>query len=137
MTARSSSNLNWLLDELVDRLPGVHQATLLSTDGLLVARSSSMSKDEAEHFSALSSALYGLARSAGSRFGGGGVLQAVVELEEAVMFVTAGGANTCLAVWAADSANMGLVAFETNQTIQRVGTYLSAAARTDRVSPQV
>jgi predicted regulator of Ras-like GTPase activity (Roadblock/LC7/MglB family) len=122
-------DLDWLLDELVERLPGVHHAVLLSTDGLLIARCAGMAREGAEHFAALSSALYGLARGASSRFVGGQVRQAVIELDEAVMFVTAGGANTCLAVWADESTNIGMVAFEMNQTIQRVGNYLSTTTR--------
>ncbi|MFI2478582.1 roadblock/LC7 domain-containing protein [Nocardia xishanensis] len=129
MTTPATGELDWLLDELVQRLPGVRNAVLLSTDGLMIARCNTMPRADAEHFCAMSSALYGLARSAGSRFAGGGVRQAVIELDEAVIFVTAGGPNACLALWADESANMGMVAYEMNQTVQRVGTYLSAAAR--------
>ena len=129
MTTPASADLDWLLDDLVQRLPGVRSAVLLSTDGLMMARCSSMPRSDAEHFCAMASALHGLARSAGSRFAGGSVRQAVIELDEAVMFVTTGGPNACLALWANESANMGMVAYEMNQTVQRVGTYLSTTAR--------
>ncbi|MGW5110609.1 roadblock/LC7 domain-containing protein [Nocardia sp. NPDC004123] len=129
MTTPASTDLDWLLDELVHRLPGVRKAVLLSADGLLMARCSSMQRDDAEHFCALASALYGLARSAGSHFAGGTVRQAVVELDAAILFVTAGGPNACLALWADESANMGMVAYETNQTVQRVGGYLATTSR--------
>lgn len=129
MTAPQSGDLNWLLDDLVDRLAGVRHAVVLSTDGLLLGRSTAFSRDDAEHFAAMSSTLYGLARSAGSRFDGGGVRQAVIELDRAVLFVTAAGDNACLALQASDSANLGMVAYEMNITVQRVGTYLSTPAR--------
>ncbi|MGW5515091.1 roadblock/LC7 domain-containing protein [Nocardia africana] len=129
MTTAASTDLGWLLDELVQRLPGVHNAVLLSTDGLLIARCNTIPRADAEHFCAMASALHGLARSAGSRFDGGGVRQAVIELDQAVMFVTAGGPNACLALRADESANMGMVAYEMNQTVQRVGTYLSTTSR--------
>ena len=129
MTSAASTELDWLLDELVKRLPGVRHAVLLSYDGLLMARCSTMRQEDAEHFCAMSSALHGLARSAGGRFDGGGVRQAVIELEEAIMFVTAGGANACLALWAEESANMGMVAYEMNQTVLRLRSYLSTSAR--------
>ncbi|WP_109529348.1 roadblock/LC7 domain-containing protein [Nocardia aurea] len=129
MTPSASTDLDWLLEELVQRLPGVRNAVLLSTDGLLMARSSTITRNDAEHFCAMASALHGLARSAGGRFAGGSVRQAVIELDEAVMFVTTGGPNACLALWADESANMGMVAYEMNQTVQRLGTYLSAAKR--------
>ncbi|MGQ4600736.1 roadblock/LC7 domain-containing protein [Nocardia sp. R6R-6] len=129
MSVSPAGDLSWLLDDLVARLTGVHHAVLLSTDGLLLGRSSAMSREDAEHFGAMSSALYGLARSAGSRFDGGGVRQAVIELDQAVLFVTAAGANACLALQAAESANLGMVAYEMNLTVQRVGNFLSTTPR--------
>ncbi|MFF2085378.1 roadblock/LC7 domain-containing protein [Nocardia sp. NPDC058176] len=129
MTASQPGDLNWLLDDLVDRLAGVRHAVVLSTDGLLLGRSTAFSREDAEHFAAMSCTLYGLARSAGHRFDGGGVRQAVVELDRAVLFVTAAGDNACLALQASDSANLGMVAYEMNVTVQRVGIYLSTPAR--------
>lgn len=129
MTTSNSGDLNWLLDDLVDRLAGVRYAVVLSTDGLLLGRSTSVSRDDAEHFGAMSSTLYGLARSAGHRFQGGGVRQAVIELEHVVLFVTAAGSNACIALQANDNANLGMVAYEMNLTVQRVGSYLSTDAR--------
>lgn len=122
-------NLDWLLDDLGERLVGVRQAVVLSTDGLLLGRSTTMAVDEAEHFAAMSSAVHSLARSAGRRFDGGDVRQAVIELDRAVLFVTAAGSNACLALLAEEDANLGMVAYEMNQTVQRVGTFLSAAPR--------
>jgi predicted regulator of Ras-like GTPase activity (Roadblock/LC7/MglB family) len=129
VTSSNPGDLNWLLDDLVDRLAGVRHAVVLSTDGLLLGRSTAMTRDDAEHFAAMSSTLYGLARSAGSRFDGGGVRQAVIELDRAVLFVTSAGDNACLALQAAETANLGMVAYEMNVTVQRVGTYLSTPAR--------
>jgi predicted regulator of Ras-like GTPase activity (Roadblock/LC7/MglB family) len=129
VTTSNTGDLNWLLDDLVDRLAGVRHAVVLSTDGLLLGRSTAMTREDAEHFAAMSSTLYGLARSAGSRFDGGGVRQAVIELDRAVLFVTSAGDNACLALQAAETANLGMVAYEMNVTVQRVGTYLSTPAR--------
>lgn len=129
VTTSHSGELNWLLDDLVNRLAGVRYAVVLSTDGLLLGRCTSMSREDAEHFGAMSATLYGLARSAGQRFQGGGVRQAVIELEQAVLFVTAAGRNACIALQAADTANLGMVAYEMNLTVQRVGSHLSTDPR--------
>lgn len=122
-------NLDWLLDDLVHRLAGVRHAVVLSTDGLLLGRSTAMSTEDAEHFCAMSSALQSLARSAGTHFDGGAVRQTVIELDRAVMFVTAAGENACLALLTGETANMGMVAYEMNQMVQRVGAYLAASPR--------
>lgn len=129
MTTSNAGDLNWLLDDLVERLAGVRYAVVHSTDGLLLGRSTAMSREDAEHFGAMSATLYGLARSAGHRFDGGGVRQAVIELDRAVLFVTAAGSNACIALQANDNANLGMVAYEMNLTVQRVGTYLSTDPR--------
>jgi len=129
VSASPASDLNWLLDDLVERLAGVRYAVVLSTDGLLLGHSAGIAREDGEHFAAMSSTLYGLARSAGSRFDGGGVRQAVIELDRAVLFVTSAGDNACLALQASENANLGMVAYEMNLTVQRVGNYLSTTAR--------
>ncbi|MFD4469881.1 roadblock/LC7 domain-containing protein [Rhodococcus sp. NPDC058505] len=129
MTTSPSGELNWLLDDLVNRLAGVRYAVVLSTDGLLLGRSTAMSREDAEHFGAMSATLHGLARSAGQRFQGGAVRQAVIELENAVLFVTAAGNNACIALQANGTANLGMVAYEMNLTVQRIGSHLSTDPR--------
>jgi predicted regulator of Ras-like GTPase activity (Roadblock/LC7/MglB family) len=50
-------------------------------------------------------------------------------MEYAYLFVTAAGEGACLAVLAAESADVGLVAYEMNMRIKRVGQFLTAAPR--------
>lgn len=132
----NTPRLDWLLDDLVRRLVGVRYAVVLSTDGLLLGRSTQMSVEDAEHFSAMSSALQSLARSAGARFDGGDVRQSVIELDRAMLFVTSAGDNACLALLTSDNANMGTVAYEMNQLVVRVGEFLSTDTRPSLFEPQ-
>ncbi|GAB2964168.1 dynein regulation protein LC7 [Amycolatopsis acidiphila] len=141
MATTNTRKLDWLLDDLVQRLAGVRHAVVLSTDGLLLGQSTAMSTEDAEHFSAMASALQSLARGAGNHFDGGGVRQTVIELDRAVLFVTSAGENACLALLTSETANMGMVAYEMNQVVQRVGTYLSTTPRhslfdQQRINPQ-
>lgn len=132
MTTPPRTDLSWLLEELVSGLPDAESAVLLSTDGLLMGHSTRLEQTEAERFAAMASAFHSLARSAGSHFNAGGVCQTVVELDRAVLFITAAGGNACLALLAAESANMGMVAFEMNRTVQRVGSHLAVDSRPQR-----
>ncbi|WP_371507220.1 roadblock/LC7 domain-containing protein [Nocardia violaceofusca] len=68
---------------------------VLSTDGLLLGRSAALTRDDAERFCAMASAVYGLARGAGSHFQAGDVCQTMIELDHAVLFITAAGPNAC------------------------------------------
>ncbi|RLP26440.1 roadblock/LC7 domain-containing protein, partial [Nocardia seriolae] len=104
MNTSHAGDLDWLLDDLVDRLAGVRHAVVHSTDGLLLGRSAGMSREDAEHFCAMSSTLFGLSRSAGHRFDAGGVCQAVIELERAVLILQR---HSCSGEWVAAASVMG------------------------------
>jgi predicted regulator of Ras-like GTPase activity (Roadblock/LC7/MglB family) len=51
-------------------------------------------------------------------------------MDKAYLVVTAAGRGACLAVLASDLADLGLVVYEMNILLKRVGTYMSAAPRT-------
>jgi len=121
--------LDWLLDDLVRRLPGAERAIILSADGLLIGRSRSLERDDAEHLSAVASGLQSLARGAGRHFGGGAVRQTLVEMENSFLVVSAAGTGACLAVLAESDADLGLLAYEMNLMVKRVGAYLSTPPR--------
>lgn len=123
------TGLDWLLDDLLGRLPGADRAIVLSADGLLIGRSGSLSRDDAEHLSAVASGLASLARGAGRHFDGGTVRQTVIEMDRAFLIVTAAGAGSCLAVLAEADADLGLLAYEMNLMVKRVGVYVSARPR--------
>ena len=124
------TGLDWLLDDLLGRLPGADRAIVLSADGLLIGRSSSLLRDDADHLSAVASGLQSLARGAGRHFDGGTVRQTIVEMDRAFLIVTAAGAGSCLAVLAEADADLGLLAYEMNLTVKRVGAYVSPKPRT-------
>ena len=131
MSQRASTTVDttWLVNDLVGRVANVQQAVVLSADGLLVAASGGLSREDAEHLSAVASGLHGLARGAGRRFGGGAVRQTIIEMDSGFLFVTAGGQGACLAVLADEEADVGLIAYEMAMLITRVGQHLSTPLR--------
>ena len=64
-------DLNWLLDDLADRVENFRKAVILSRDGLVIAATQEMGRENAEHLSALAAGLQSLARGAGEHFGAG------------------------------------------------------------------
>jgi predicted regulator of Ras-like GTPase activity (Roadblock/LC7/MglB family) len=129
MSAGSAGELNWLLDSLVSRVAQVHQAVVLSSDGLLVGASAGLTRENAEHLSAVAASFQSLARSAGRQFGGGAVRQTIVEMDHAFLFVTAAGSGACLAVLAGADADVGLIAYEMAMLVKRVGQHMSTLPR--------
>lgn len=130
MTQKTSSkDLAWLLDDLVERVAHAERGIVLSNDGLLIARSSDLAREDAEHLAAAAAGIQSLARGTGRYIGGGTVRQTIVELETAFFFVTAAGNGACLAVQASADADVGLIAYEMARLVTSVGKFLSTPRR--------
>jgi predicted regulator of Ras-like GTPase activity (Roadblock/LC7/MglB family) len=127
--AGSGRDLAWLLDDLADRVEDFQKAVILSRDGLVVAASRDLSREDAEHLSALAAAVQSLARGTGEWFGVGEVRQTIIELEHALLFVTAAGHGSCLAALCAVTADAGLIAYEMAMLVKRAGPHLAASPR--------
>ena len=134
-TKSAGEQLGWLLDNLVSRVANVRQALVLSRDGLVVAMSQTMSREQGDQLSALAAGVYSLARGTGQQVGGGEVRQAIIEMETAFLFVMAAGRGTCLAVLASADANLGVMAYEMAMLVRRMGTYLTAVPRSAGQDP--
>lgn len=126
--------LTWLIDDFVDRVVGINRAAVLSNDGLLIGRSSDLSHEDAEHLSAMASAYQSLSRGTARQFDGGRVRQTLVEMDNAFLFVMAAGKGASIAVLAANTADLGMVAFEMNRLVKRVSNVLSAGPRSTAIS---
>jgi predicted regulator of Ras-like GTPase activity (Roadblock/LC7/MglB family) len=125
----NSARLAWLLDNLVGQVEHIRQALVLSGDGLVVAASGSLSRDEAERLSALAAGLQSLARQAGQQVHGGETRQTIIEMDSMFLFLTAAGEGTTIAVTAMGDANAGLVAYEVAMLVRRMSKYLAARPR--------
>ncbi|TNY38494.1 roadblock/LC7 domain-containing protein [Thermomonospora catenispora] len=127
--ANSGGELNWLLDNLVDNVAQVRHAVVLSNDGLRIASSRGLEREDAERLAAVAASFQSLSRGAGQEFGGGAPRQTIVEMESAFLFVTAAGQGAALAVLADADADVGVIAYEMAMLVTRVGRHLSANPR--------
>jgi predicted regulator of Ras-like GTPase activity (Roadblock/LC7/MglB family) len=131
----SNQQLSWLITGLVERVPQARSALLLSADGLVRARTSDLSKDDADHMAAIASGLWSLASGAGRKFAGSGAVRQVgVEMDGALLFVAAAGFGTCISVLTTDAADPGLIGFEMAQLVRSMRPHLETAPRTDRAA---
>ncbi|WP_327293717.1 MULTISPECIES: roadblock/LC7 domain-containing protein [unclassified Streptomyces] len=124
-----SKGLDWLLDDLTNRVEHVRYALVLSNDGLVTGASKELAREDAEHLAAVASGLHSLAKGSGLHFQSGGVRQTMVEFDEGVLFVTAAGDGSCLAVLSMAEADIGQIAYEMTLLVNRVGEHLAVAAR--------
>lgn len=125
----ASGELSWLLQTLGTRVEHVRQAVVLSADGLTMGSSQGPGTEDADHLSALAAGVQSLARGASRHFRGGEVRQTIIEMDEALLFISAAGHGACLAVLADPGADPGLIAYEMTVLVKRVGQHLAANPR--------
>ncbi|MET8870720.1 MULTISPECIES: roadblock/LC7 domain-containing protein [unclassified Nocardia] len=126
----SSNRLGWLLEDL-SNVPGVRFAVLLSDDGLRIAHSDGVTKDDAERFAAAASGLRSLGKALGEFCGGvdNGVRQNMTEYDQGMILITAAGDGALLGVSTTPETDIGLVAHRMNELAGRVGHELGAQPR--------
>jgi uncharacterized protein len=126
-----ASNVNWLVNTFVERVPGVKDAVVVSSDGLPIASSSGLDRDSVDRFAAVSSGLIGLAYGAAGRFGGGAVNEVIIEMEQAFLFVTGISDGSLLATMADAGCDVGLVAYEMAVLVEKAGAVLTPELRAE------
>ncbi|GAA5061518.1 roadblock/LC7 domain-containing protein [Nocardia callitridis] len=125
----SANKLGWLLEDL--SVPGVRFAVLLSEDGLRIAHSRGINRDEAERFSAAASGLRSLGKALGEFCGGvgNGVRQNMTEYDQGMIFITAAGEGALLGVATTPEIDVGLIAHRMNELAGRVGHEMGSQPR--------
>jgi len=128
--ANISESLDWLLTSFAKRVPDVLSALAVSVDGLTLAATSTLPRDQADHLSAITSGLASLTVGAARSLNTGRVRQTVIDMDGGVLLVMAVGDRAQLAVLAAPGCDLGLTGYETALLAQRVGAALDPRART-------
>ncbi|WP_433474552.1 roadblock/LC7 domain-containing protein [Spirillospora sp. CA-142024] len=124
-----AQDLAWLLRGLGEEVPVIRGSVLLSSDGMMKA-ADGFDRADAEHFAALASGLFSIARSAGTKFDGSNeVRQVVAELKGSQLFLSWAGFNSLLAVLARAEADPAVVGFEMARLIKAVRPFLDTAVR--------
>ena len=126
---RPAQDLNWLITNFVERVPDVAHAVVVSSDGLPLAFSAGFPQERADQLAAVTSGLTSLTQGASRVFEGGAVVQTVVEMQRGVLVIMAISNGSSLAVLAASTCDLGLVACEMNLLVERAGRVLTPAAR--------
>lgn len=129
--SREAQNLNWLINNVVDQVPGVAHVIVVSSDGLLMAVSTGLPRDRADQLAAVASGLASLTTGASRVFEGGEVKQTIVEMEHGFLFVMSISDGSCLAVLASRSCDIGLVGYEMALLVSRAGEVLTPALRNE------
>jgi len=118
-------NLSWLVSNFVERVPGVREATVVSSDGLLIALSDGLDRSSADRLSAVSAGLLSIAKGGSTPIGGGRVHEVIIEMENAFLFVTGISDGSCLACVASAECDVGLVGYEMAVLVDKCASALT------------
>ncbi len=124
-------DLNWLVTEFTTRVEDVAHAMVVSADGVPLALSAGIPAEAVEKFAAITSGLTGLMQGAARAFEGGAAMQALVEMDDGLMFVKVISDGSSLAVLAAPECDTSQVSYEINRLVGAVGERLTPAVRAE------
>jgi uncharacterized protein len=123
--------LDWLTSNFATRIPGVVSVVVLSTDGLVLAASNGIGRDEADTIAAVTSGLTSLTIGAARCLETGGVNQVIVEMDGGYLFVTTVSDGSALAVTCGPECDIGLIGYEMSLLVTRIGQALTPTLRAD------
>ncbi|WP_327092852.1 roadblock/LC7 domain-containing protein [Nonomuraea sp. NBC_01738] len=113
---------DWMIDEVV-WVPGVRHVVVLSSDGLLKARSAGTPRDVADRLSAACSGLQSLSQSVGREFGAGtkAVRELMVGFDGGYLFARSAGTGTHLVVITEPVVDPRLIAQQMQAQVIKLG----------------
>ncbi len=120
-----AQTFNWLLDSFTSGTAGVLEAVAVSADGLLMARSASRDRANAERLAAVVSGIISLSGGAAQWYALGALNRVIVDLANGYLVITSISAGSVLGVIADRSANLGAVAYEMTLFASRAGAALT------------
>ena len=123
--SHEANNVNWLMASFVDRTPGVDQAVAVSSDGLLLAMSTTVDRATADRLAAIITGMRALSLGAAAELHRGPVVQVLIEMAEAYLFVSSISGGSTLGVVANKNCDLGLVGYEIAMLVNRVGAQLT------------
>jgi uncharacterized protein len=109
----------------------VAHAMVVSADGLPVAVSERLDRPRADQLAAIASGLASLTQGDARCIDGGLVKQTVVEMDRGLLVVMAISDGSCLAVLAASSCDVAMVAYEMTVLVTRTGEVLTPSLRAE------
>ena len=132
MTPSGENDYDWLINDFIERVPGVAHSVAVSSDGLLIAASESLPEDRADQLAAVACGLVSLTDGAAQCFDAGNVNETIVEMDEGTMLLMSISDGSSLAVLADSTHDIGQIAYEMALLVDRFGRTLTPLARQDR-----
>jgi len=124
-------DLSWVLNDVL-QVPGAQHAILVSADGLLLASSDQIGRDDADTVAAAMSSMQSLSRAVAPFVGSqspGRWRQTLLEYEGGWIFLIAAGSGAYLAAAAVADVDMEAMSFRMQQLVSALGKAMSTPPR--------
>lgn len=128
----NSTDYAWLINDFVERVPGVAHGVAVSSDGLLIAASSTLPEDRADQLAAVACGLVSLTDGAARCFEAGNVNETIVEMDAGTMLLMAISDGSCLSILADPGFDVGQIAYEMALLTERFGRTLTPDPRSSQ-----
>lgn len=126
-----NNDLSWMLDSALE-VPGARHAILVSADGLLMARSNEVERDQAETVAAAMSGMQSLSRTVSGFCDPHPDMrwrQTLIEFDGGWVFLIAAGEGAYLALSATADVDMADISFRMQQLVGQLGKVLTTPPR--------
>jgi len=120
-----AQNFNWLVARFAQNTAGAIAAIAVSADGLLIASSSELARQNADRLAAISSAMLGLANGVSESHPLGEPDKVIIELAHGYLPVCTISIGCSLGVLASKEASLGTIAYEMAMFANRAGAVLT------------
>lgn len=124
-----ATDFSWLINDFVNRVPGVAHGVTVSADGLLLTASTDLPNDRADQFAAVASGLISLTEGAARCFEAGNVNETIVDMDGGSMVLMSISDGSSIAVLTEPRCDLGQVAYEMARLVDRVGEVLTPELR--------
>ena len=129
--ADDSREFSWMLANFVDQTAGVQGAVAVSSDGLLMSMSSTLTRSAAEPVAAIISGLTSLGQGAAAALGYNGLERIIVAMGGGFLLVASVSDGSCIGVVAKAGCDIGAVGYQMTLLVERAGHILTPALVTE------
>jgi hypothetical protein len=120
-----AQNFNWLVARFAQNTAGAIAAITVSADGLLIAMSSELTRQNADRLAAIASAMLGLANGVSESHPMGNPDKIIIEMEGGYLLVCTISIGCSLGVLASKDAGLGTIAYEMAMFANRASAVLT------------
>ena len=125
----NTQNLDYLLNDFIDRVPDVTHVLTVSADGLLIACNDELPQEDADRLAAIASGLVSLLAGAARALQADPVISCMAELYGGYMFSMSIPGGASLLALASYDCDIGQVGHELADLINKIGPSISPELR--------